>query len=191
MIRVPANANRTKTTTTTKNMKISLTSSIALLMSSFLAAPTAIQGQAMLCFGEDCSIDSELTCQEFINSKTDWAGSGCSFQDVADETTTTTECRLTVTGGGCSWRSPEMECASDATECVYAGEVLSDAAQETNVCPTSAYDPFIPVVADQISASVDSDESEEEPSVSATSQDLSADSYSSSSFEGRFLRRRL
>jgi hypothetical protein len=109
-----------------------------------LLAPVAlVNGQVMACT-DPCILESNSTCQEWIDSKTDWRGSCCSFADVTDDLGATgIKCRMTIAGtdGWCGWATPESVCPQNATECVYAGEQLS-VFDSSSTCPDSVYDPF-------------------------------------------------
>jgi hypothetical protein len=98
--------------------------------------PRSVDGQAFACdFVEDCKQASNMPCQEWINSMSSWRGSCCSFQDVADDESGI-QCELTIVGS-CGWFDPRYECAANATECIYGGEMVS--VIEEAECPVSIY----------------------------------------------------
>jgi hypothetical protein len=122
-------------------MRIFLLSPVLAILAA--TVPNAlVTGQVATCL-DPCFLESNLTCQEWIDSKTNWGGTCCSFADVTDDSDTVAKCRLTIAGsdGWCGWRTPEFECLPNATECTYAGEQLTVFDSNTT-CPESAYDPF-------------------------------------------------
>lgn len=105
---------------------------VATLLSEW-APQTA--GQVVECL-EECIQYSSLSCQQWIDSMTDWEGDCCSFADVSDGSPN--RCRLTVVGS-CSWRDPASECSPDSTKlCVYSGHSLSTRRKDLQ-CPESDY----------------------------------------------------